>query len=100
SVREGVVRDELESVAGALFSLNLQRVVFVVGVVAEIPSVNSAATRSWMHNALSVCEGRSRIGERRNAIQEILAAIVKRHGSLERLRAFESGAIGVRPADP
>src|SRR5580704_6152021 len=51
SVGEGVVREELETSADALFGLNLQSVVFVVGVVPIIAGIDRAARRCGMYYA-------------------------------------------------
>jgi hypothetical protein len=62
------MRQELKSETGALFGLDLQRIVFVVGVVAEVTGIYGAASRSWMHIALCVSERRTRICKRRDAV--------------------------------
>src|SRR6202035_5295068 len=88
-VGKGVVRDELEAVAGALFGLDLQRVVLIVGVVAEVASIDRAAAGSWMDDALSVGARRSGISESGHAVEEIPSAIRLRHRRHERLLAIE-----------
>jgi hypothetical protein len=50
--------------------LNLQRVVFVVGVVAEVAGVNGTAGQRLTRRG-----GKARIAECGNAVQEIFAAI-------------------------
>src|ERR1700688_895590 len=49
-MRERIVGEELESVASALFGLNLQRVIFVVGVVTEVTGVNGAAGQGHLRH--------------------------------------------------
>ena len=77
-VRKSVVREELQAVANALFGLDLQSIVFVVGVIAVIRSIDSAAGRSLMWYAQCVRESKSRIRERRHTVQEVSSAIRRR----------------------
>src|SRR5260370_30523790 len=76
---EGGVREELETVARALFDLHLQSVVFVVGVVAVVVGIHCAASGCGMHVALRVRESKSRIGECGHAVPEERAASRCRH---------------------
>ena len=82
-VREGVVRKELETAADALFGLNLQSVVFVVGVIPVIGGIDRAARRCGMHYALRIRESKSRIGERRHTVEEQPASAIRMALALE-----------------
>src|SRR5882724_7435768 len=67
-----IVSEELEALAHALFGLDLQSVVFIVGVIPIIAGVDCAARRRRQTSG-GVSE--TGVGESRNAVEEQTTAI-------------------------